>query len=459
MTQPFYKKIFMILKKTLCCFLFVILISNSAIAQVYNFGKEELFYSPGQLKEDADYYFNKVREIHPDPYYYCQLSEYEQKKKDIYDQLTYPMTREEFMWLIAPMNACMDYHSQINISVYNYYICNWVRTIEKKHGKVFPPIYMEENKLYILSNKKHKEIEEINGISITEILTFIKSLYNTNLYAERNYYLMKRFFSPYLDIYFNIRSPYIVKYKNCNKIDIINGINIYEHARPAGLFTLDDYESSYTIYPHSSIGIIHVYNMNKWFSESLSKTLQNFRDSISQYNIKYIFLDLSNNLGGNTRGFELLDVIPHDTIYESRSIIKKEKDGNKKYNIHEVVSFPYSEEKNIKKQLFVLQGINTASNADYLCRIIKTNNMGVLVGENTSESTRTFSYSFQYEMPHTKIKFSVASQFVDYSAHFNDETLSPDIYWKLNYKYGDFEEKELKQIVKQWEKQNKTIQK
>ena len=314
----------MLLNKIFFSFMFMLL-NNIIIAQNFNFGKEELLYSPKQLKEDINYYFNKINEIHPDPYFYCPLDEYEKKKKEIYDQIDRPMTREEFMWIMAPMNSCMDSHSRINISAFNYYIYNWVWNIHHKQKKIFPPVHIEENKLFIDSDSEHKEIEEISGIPTTKIINFMKSLHNSKLYTKRNDYLIKSFFSPYLDLYFNIRSPYIIKYKGQENLYVLDGVNFEYYSRKTGFNMLETNESNYVIYPNSSIGILQVYNLNKAFSENLSKNIQNFQDSLSKYDIKYVFLDLSNNLGGTIRGFELLDIIPHDTIYEFRSIIEKKK--------------------------------------------------------------------------------------------------------------------------------------
>ena len=164
-------------------------------------------------------------------------------------------------------------------------------------------------------------------------------------------------------------------------------------------------------------------------------------------------MNLNINGGGNYRAFELLDIISHDTIFEKRSIIKRENGRNFKQDIRTVVRLPHSSTNKSKRQLFVIQGINTGSNADYFCRIIKGNKLGVLVGGNTGEPTATFSYCYFYEMPNTKIKFSVANSFVDYSASFQDNTLRPDIYWDTNYKRIYFEEKELMDIVNKWKKQ------
>jgi hypothetical protein len=165
-----------------------------------------------------------------------------------------------------------------------------------------------------------------------------------------------------------------------------------------------------------------------------------------------IFYDLSLNHGGSHEGCNALDIIEHDTVYFRRTKVERQNGFNKKSDINEIMLLPNTGS-NIPpdRKLFVFQSSSTMSGADYFCRIVAENKLGVLVGENTGEPTVAFSYSRPYTMPHSKINFNIATQLVDFSAYFDSETLKPDIYWDIHHS-RKFTEQELINIVNYYNK-------
>ncbi|MDR2086581.1 MAG: S41 family peptidase [Dysgonamonadaceae bacterium] len=356
----------------------------------------------------------------------------------------------------------MDYHTQITNSPYETDFLAWFH--EHKTGdnrNVFPLVNIENESIYFKKDNKKREIEMIDNLSTNKILSFFQSYFNDQLSKERNRFTMEGMFSCWLEMFGNIRAPFVVKYKGSKKEEIIRGIDIDDYIHDSGTAHTVNLNGPsdavyYAVYPSSSTAILTVNSFSQKWLEKISQEVTAFMDSINKSDIKYLFLDLSLN-GGGKRCFDLLDIVPHDTIYESYKAFNKKDPVLKEYR--DIVRLPNRNQGVIDRQLFVIQGNNTRSGADYFCRIIKQNNMGVLVGQNTGEPTVDFTFVDFYKTPHTRIEFSVATAYRDYSDSCPDETLHPDMYWDVNYRWSRhsdiFSEKELQSIVKQWNKQKK----
>jgi hypothetical protein len=118
-----------------------------------------------------------------------------------------------------------------------------------------------------------------------------------------------------------------------------------------------------------------------------------------------------------------------------------------KEKINQVVLFPnYNNNIPDDRILFVIQSAVTASAADYFCRTVSQNKLGILVGEPTGELTKTFSSFKEFTMPHTHIYFKVAPFLIDYSDFFKSLTTPPDINWDLK-NIKEFTEQELIYII------------
>lgn len=417
---------------------------------------QESVFTPEQLKEDADFFFKTLFEKQPNPYEYSSLRDFENKKESIYNLLNKPMTVDEFMWIIGSINSYMSYHSGINLKI-NRYVINCFETAKNQNLKLFPRVSIREGKIFTGINNSDEELTSINGIPTDSIMLFMQSYYNDQLSVRRNTYFMESFFALWIDLYFDIKPPFRIEYKGGKEEIEIEGITTDEFMDFSSFGIVRQPLVKHTVYPSSSIGIFtaHAFNRRRYTPEKMNEELAAFRDSVNKYDIKYLFLDLSKNTGGSSQlSYPLLDIISHDTIYEKYSSIRKEEFGNQRYFFN-IMASPaksgiYEKE---DKQLFVLQGTNTASAANYLCRIFKRYHLGVLIGQPSGEPTVEFTGSNSFMMPNTKLNFIVAGSQIDFSEFFPKDAkdFSPDIYWDVDYTI-DFEEKELIEIVKEWEK-------
>lgn len=419
--------------------------------------------TPQQLKTDVDFFFKTLHTHHPNPYYYCSLNEFEDKKNKIYSQINKPLTHEQFAWIIGEINSCLDMHSMVNI----YFLTHWRKNfLNNKSIKLFPVVKIKNKKLYLKTT--NIEIEEINGIKANEIIQDLRKYFNWKLPYERNIYSMEACFSCFLMYKYSLETPFKVKFSNANSIQILEGSTLNEYNKESsGGIRGGIFGYSYKIYPNSSIAIFNIMDFEEYNKEILEKKLNEFFKEVNSLNIQNVFYDLTMN-GGGIFNLKALDIIKHDSVYFKLNVIDRIDQFNKKHKINEIVLYPtdsvirfnrkhkvsrvvlYPNKSlniPIKRKLFVLQGNNTASGADYFCRIVAENKLGTLVGQNTGEPTIGFSYSFTSTMPNSKITFGTATSFCDFSDYFKQETLYPDVYWDVN-NCREFTEQELVDIVK-----------
>lgn len=443
------------MKNIIQLFIYLFLSTNISLGQ----SMEEPVFTAEQLKEDADFFFKTLFEKHPNPYEYSSLLDFENKKDSIYNLLDKPMTAQEFMWIMGSVNSYLDYHSGVNLKS-NRYVTQCYVNAKEQNLKLFPRVSIREGKIVTNLNNQERELISINGIPADSILKFIQSYYNNQLSVNRNTYFIESYFAIWIDLYFNIKPPFRIKYKTGKEEIEIGGITADEFMDFSCFGIVRQPLVKYAVYPSSSIAIFtsHIFNRNKYTPEEVKAQLTAFRDSINKHDINYIFLDLSKNTGGSSLlSYPLLDIVSHDTIYEKYYAIHKEELGNKKYLRTHIASLPaldlYTKD---NKQLFILQGTNTASAANYLCRLFKRYNLGVLVGQASGEPTLEFTAASRYIFPHTKLNFIVANCLVDFSEFSpkEEKNFPPDIYWDVDYTI-DFEEKELIEIVNQWKKENR----
>lgn len=409
------------------------------------FAQNDQLLTPEQLKEDADFYFKTLYEKHPDPYYYYSLNEFEDKKNEIYAQLNKPLTHEQFAWIIGEINSYVDVHSRI----YIYLQTHWRKPFALDE-KNFPVVKIKNNKLYL--KESNTEILEINGIKADDILHDYNKYFNQKLPSEPNANSMEIIFHSFIRYKYNIKSPFKVRFANAVKEEIIDGYSLKKFNQESSLGWRGDGVCPVKLYPYSSIGIFNIDTFQDGGKEAFDNMLEIFFKCVKNMNIKNIFYDLSMNGGGSFSAFysdlKALDIIKHDTISFRLNKTKRSNQANKKYSLNETVLPPNIEDSIISKErrLFVIQGVNTGSCGDYFCRIVAENKLGTLVGQNTGEPTVAFTNSVFYTMPNSKIQFSVAEALFDFSGHFKDETLHPDVYWDVN-NTREFTEQELIDII------------
>ena len=452
-------------------------------------------YTPKELKEDADYYFSTLFWAHPNPYYFCSAKKFNKLKKSIYRELDKkPLSKTDFILTIAQINSCLDSHStipvdsaiaemlvksrtdkmkeftvsflkdSIDIISFQHFTIDSLNTFlkEKKMDKdsilnsifILPLVETKKNGLFFLGDSVHKIIA-VNGILTKTMLSEANKYINKKLNPQTNLHLVNQYINAMIVGKYNINPPFRIKFDKTNREETLNGItltswkNEFSNVVLASIFKYFETPYTYEIYPKNSIAIFHIQTFEIKHREDFLKRLDEFKEEVNKQGIKYIFYDLSMNGGGNHFGTEAIDIVKHDTVYfKYKATIRVNNTTVNNLTINQIILHSNRDDSNIPDDriLFVLQSALTASGGDYFCRIIAENKLGILVGEPTCELTKTFSYAREFTMPHTGIKFHIASTLVDYSDYFQSLTTQPDIDWDLRT-IKEFSEQELMMII------------
>ena len=414
--------------------------------------ENDTLYSPEQLKEDADFFFNTLYERHPNPYYYCGMEDFEQKKHQIYEQLKIPMTKDEFMEVMCTISPCLDNHMAAPFELVESYVRKGFRISEKSGEHVFPlRVFYNHEALYANIDGNEVQILAINDVSTRKIINTVTEML-TNQTLNMKGLAIENTLHVVLSSLFDVHPPFTVEYVSEGQIlkkklegipmpTYIPHIHVYE--RPHQIY--------YKIYPQSSIAILYILSFRKetmeeenfqWIMESLS-------DSLKLMDIQNLFIDVSKNSGGQyTSTYQVFDYLQHDTIFMSSSKIAKKSSVNV-YTPYqkELIRLPQRDKRFFDKNLFVLQGARTFSCGDIFCRIIAQNKLGKLIGTSTSTYTKDFGNVVHLELPNTKIPLSCPTVFWDFSADFKTKTLDPDIYFPDVDYTNEFSEEELLKLI------------
>jgi hypothetical protein len=311
-------------------------------------------YDPKELKEDADYYFSTLFEVHPNPYYFCSSYKFNKLKSSIYRELNKPLSKADFILAMAQINSCLDAHSAFpvnsvvaemivksltdkmkdaaiaflkdsvaNISFQNFTIDSLnaflkERNIDKTNITnsifVLPLVEVRENGLFFLEDSINKIIA-INGISTKTIMSEANKYINTKLNPKTNIYLINQYINMMIIGKYNINPPFRVKFEKSNRDETMKGITLTDWGNEsagiifASMLKYNETRYTYEIYPANSIAIFHIQSFEDKYREDYLKQLNEFKKEVNRQGIKYIFYDLTLNGGGSHFGSGAIDII------------------------------------------------------------------------------------------------------------------------------------------------------
>ncbi|MDR1155341.1 MAG: hypothetical protein LBL04_11590, partial [Bacteroidales bacterium] len=97
-----------------------------------------------------------------------------------------------------------------------------------------------------------------------------------------------------------------------------------------------------------------------------------------------MFIDVSTNGGGDAGIEKLFECFRHDTVYFNYArFIKPLNDDDIIYQPYQSEVFCLPNEAGFNGNLYVLQSELTASAADFFCRMVARNKLGVRIGKST----------------------------------------------------------------------------
>ena len=403
-----------------------------------------ILFSPTQLKDDLNYLFDNLEQIHPDLYHYTAKSDIDVLRREINDSLLEPMTRLDYALKIIPLvTALNDGHTGILLP-------REERSVALNKGlKIFPilvkiidgSVYTKTNLSSDSSIVIGSEIEAINGTSVELILNRMRAYYSAELGHFRDIRVAGGFHRLLWYLY-GPHDNFVLEVKNNGRSDTLNlrGITASEFdAAISNRSHRKTVEPFHFYKTHdNSAGVIEFNIMYK--KSQFRKFLDSTFAVMKSDSIQNLIVDIRKNGGGNSDLIhDLFDYItdkPYKIFDTTKVKVSKGAKDYVKRNIkwyfyplaYPVALFvpqarPYFYMKNgllstvtvekirkpkvkkakFKGETFLLTSHYTFSSANALANSFKSYNLGTIIGEETGGVLTAYGDIIRFQLPNTKI--------------------------------------------------------
>ena len=164
--------------------------------------------SPDKLREDVDFTYSKLKELHPKLYWYISKNELDFKFDSLKTTINKPLTPIEFYFKLQPVIAKIrEGHLSLGIPMKRF-SKKEIKALKNKKG-LFGRFeyYVENDRLYITENKDSveqikpgTEILSINNIAVSDYMKKYRPLISSDGYNTtfHNYYMKDIIFNFYI---------------------------------------------------------------------------------------------------------------------------------------------------------------------------------------------------------------------------------------------------------------------
>jgi hypothetical protein len=450
-----------------------ILLTNVALLHAQDTVSLTLF-SPKEMREDVEYFYEKLLETHPNPFQKLTLEQLKQKIDSLKNSLDKPLTLHEFWSKLASLNCYFDGHTGIlpMDELFQY---------ADKNQKFIIPVcptfridndrlYFPDTSLFWQKEQQGKEIKSINHIPVLQILRDIRS-YFSNETPLLNNYLIQNLFMFWYNMSYDVIDSMEIEYRLNS--DSIAYYTVYANNETTTkwknhLNTILVKPAHYSLryYPQDSIAIVEL-NTCMMSNEEFTiykHDLRKFTDTIISIGIKHLFIDMSSNTGGNSvQAAEILNYIKTSKKkYRSTSVkIKLSPTSRKAFGLNKIRSLKdgeyYSVEgyykpkhtgKLYKNNLYLIQGTLTYSSGAELSPLFKYHKIGTIIGEETGALTSGYIDIEFHPLPNSHIVFRCSmKEYVEPGSNLDGRGTLPDIEYPIGLQMKSFSLEELKEML------------
>jgi len=278
---------------------------------------------PEKLKEDVDFAYTKLKEMHPQLYWYISKENLDHKFDSIKQTINEPLTPLQFYFKLQPVIADIhEGHLSLRIPRRKF-TKNEIKKLEHKKGMFSRfEYYVENNRLFIVENKDSienikpgTEVLTINDIPVSEYLKKYRKLVSSDGFNTtfQSYFLKDWFFYFYVaengftdrakieTLYNGERKVYDLKRESKSETDLKNDKELEKRTAEKKINDYVAFNNSYNrnfkfIDKDSTIAYIKVKSFSKDYSEKFYKeTFEKIKNSKSSY----LIIDVRNNYGGS----------------------------------------------------------------------------------------------------------------------------------------------------------------
>jgi hypothetical protein len=389
---------------------------------------------PEKLKEDLDFLFRTIEEVHPNMYAYTPKKEFIPIKEKLYKRIKQPMSKVDFCKITAPAIVSLkNLHTYVSFS-------GEYKKYSESGGSMFPlEIQWDDSDVIIKKNYSSKslplggKIREINSYDANELLyNFSKLMPAEN--RTNNPWIVEtpKFLSSSLLLEFgpiDLWKLKIEKLDGTMKTYSVPSLPSSEFKTNNNISTIEG-KTYYRILPEYNTAVIE---FHKWQDPNGLRKFwdETFKD-IHGKNITNLIIDIRKNTGGRDDCFYPLIVYITEKPYRLYDeVLIKISEPTEERIAHLIQQLPHlfenkkngdmvtlelplrSPEKNpykFKGPIYLLIGRQCFSASTVFSAIAKCNNIAILVGEETGDPTTLYADSIQFELPNSGLTFWVASK-------------------------------------------------
>jgi len=408
--------------------------------------------SPDKLKEDLDFLFKTIEEVHPNMYAYTNKEEFSPLREELYSQITQPMTRLEFYKITCPLVVSLK-NGHMNLNYHNDDLLEF-----SNNGGKFFPLFLnwDRQSATIIKNYSEQnipmdvEIVSIDDENIKELITKSAKYHSEEqkegsmargaLKLGRYYWLENREIKPW---------EIIVKKSNGSirniTIEPVSMEKVKEKAKKDLPEVPYEFKSL-----NNNTGLLE-FNSHSGSFENFEKFLKDTFTQIKGKKLKYLIIDVRKNGGGNSnlgdmllkyltdepfRQFEKVEGKVSKQVLQQQGIdLEKAREmlGAPNIEIGSVRSYespmkiPGENPLRFNGKIYVLMGQRTFSSAQSFVAAIKCFNIAALIGEETRSTTTEFGDILSFNMPNTGLPFTVPyKHFVEACGTLDGRGVIPD---------------------------------
>ncbi|MCF8008610.1 MAG: hypothetical protein K9K32_02490 [Halanaerobiales bacterium] len=425
-----------------------------------------LFFSINVLSEDTisnkkavqdlDFLVNRLKEVHPNLYFELDKSKADNMVNDIKDKLYKKerWTAIEIYRLFAPFVASFkDGHTILS---FNSELIN----LDQNKQRLLPLDIRIINKEVLIKKsytvqdiEKGTKVLAVNGIEINKILSEIKKMISSEN-DSLAYARIEKAFSIYLWAVYNFEGSYQLKLKDKKGKGYsleVKGITkeIYDIQR-----SKKQRENWKLDFPIKNTAYLTINTFNGSLKEEFKVEIDKYFEEINKRKINNLFIDLSENGGGNTDLAKYLVDYIYDKPYslfnqvtmkysnyafKDRSNIFIKIYYQLKMNEDNLIFFksnkiqPKDNELRFKGNIYLITADYTFSTATDFAAIIKDYGIGTIIGEETGGLASSYGDMISGRLPNSNLPFGISYKYFLRPAGFdNKRGVLPDIEIKIN---------------------------
>ncbi len=395
---------------------------------------------PDKLKQDLDFLFKTIEEVHPNMYAYVSQEKFKPLKEQLYERISSPMKPLDFYKVVAPVVASLKSgHTFMyppsfkKTSAFGKYV--------KNGGKIFPLALDWDGERAILAGNYTDQnlplggvLLEINGQDASVVIKRLSRYFP----AERRHifpWQMERveLLRPAIWLEYgpvellNIRikaidyttSDYVINFTTSDKIKTKEVPN--------------NKKNSYRYFTGCDTYLIR---LNDWSSlEGIKKFCNEVFEKIRDQKASNLIIDIRNNPGGNSTCAEAF--IEHLTdqpyyLFEEAQV-KLSTQFCSRYGVNvpsDAIGTMWTMKGQLKQskpnplrfkgRVYLLAGVRSTSTSTAFAAAIKYFGIASIIGEETADPTTVYGNAFDFNLPNSNLRVLSACQIYVCAGSKND---------------------------------------